>query len=323
MNAQRILSNTIKSIAVAFILISASFAQDGADHSFAAEHRASSNSNPKVIKAALIQQYLDPKKLFLRSSSALIMDVREDVILYGKNSTQQMPIASLTKLMTAMVVLDAKLPLDETIRISKADRDRLRGSKSRLAYGTLLTRNDLLLIALAASENRAAAALARTYPGGKNAFVRAMNEKAGALGMPRTRFKDPTGLNSGNVSTAVDLSTMVQAAYQYPLIRDMTTTAKSSVTDLRSGWEIEFFNTNRLVRKDSWNIELSKTGYISDSGYCLVMHTEIHDRPLIVVLLNSWGKLSKFGDAIRIKKWLIKTERKILQSKGGLSVSQG
>jgi D-alanyl-D-alanine endopeptidase (penicillin-binding protein 7) len=263
---------------------------------------------PAAVPSRPTLRHADPEDLFLRSSVALVLDEEEKVVLYGRNIEEQRPIASLTKLMTAMVCLDAGLPLDEEIRIVRADRDRLRGSGSRLSFGTILSRYDTLSIALAASENRAAHALARTYPGGKKAFVEAMNAKARQLGMEHTQFHDSSGLNSGNVSTARDLVKLVEAAGGYELIREMTTEAKGSVTDLRSGWKVEFLNTNRLVRKKDWKIGLSKTGYIADAGNCLVMKTEISDRPVIIVLLNSWGKLSKYGDSNRIRKWLLHAE---------------
>jgi D-alanyl-D-alanine endopeptidase (penicillin-binding protein 7) len=257
-----------------------------------------------VVTAADLLDHVKPQKLFLRSSVALVMDRDEKVVFFERNMNEQRPIASLTKLMTAMVVLDSKLPLHETIRITRDDRDRLRGSKSRLSYGTILTRRDALFIALAASENRAAHALARTYPGGKKNFVRAMNMKARALGMEDTRFQDSSGLHSRNVSTARDLALLVEAAMDYSLVRKFTTIPKGHVTDRRSGWKVEFFNTNRLTRRKDWEIGVSKTGYIADAGNCLVMEVEISDRPLIIVLLNSWGKLSKFGDSNRIRKWI-------------------
>lgn len=269
---------------------------------------------PGYIKATQILPYLDPRRLNLHSSTALVMDTREGVILFERDIDKQMPIASLTKLMTAMVVLDANLPMEEPIKISRADRDRLRGSRSRLSYGTTLTREDMLYIALAASENRAAHALARTYPGGREAFVDAMNTKAQILNMRDTHFHDPTGLHSKNVSTAKDLVKLVAAASLYPTIKQMTTSGRDHVTDLRSGWNVEFLNTNRLVRRKSWQINLSKTGYIADAGHCLVMDTEIDDRPLIVILLNSWGKYSKFGDSNRIRLWLEKAEQKYLRA---------
>jgi serine-type D-Ala-D-Ala endopeptidase (penicillin-binding protein 7) len=261
-----------------------------------------------------LKPYLDPNRLFLRSGVALVMDEGDGAVLLDKNIHIQRPIASLTKLMTAMVTLDSNLPRDETIAITKSDRDRLRGSKSRLSFGTKLTRRDLLKISLAASENRAASALARTFPGGKDAFVSAMNEKARKLGMEQTAFRDAAGLHSNNVSTAADLSILVAAAYRYPLIREFSTTAIDYVTDLRSGWKIEFVNTNRLVRGKRWDIDLSKTGYIADAGHCLVMRAIIADRPVVMVLLNSWGTLSKFGDANRIRKWMDQANQKAQQT---------
>jgi len=273
---------------------------------------ASGKTKPNSFTSVkALKQHLNPKKLYLRSSTALIMDEAEGVALYDKEVDKQMPIASLTKLMTAMVILDAKLDFNEKIRIKRKDRDRLRGSKSRLSYGTILTRRDLIKIALMASENRATKALARTYPGGHKAFIKAMNDKAKVLHMTHTTFKDSSGLHSGNVSTARDLVKMVSAASKYKLIKSMTSTGKSYVTDLRSGWKVEFFNTNRLVRRKNWDISLSKTGYIADSGHCLVMETTIANRPVIIVLLNSWGKLSKFGDSNRIKKWIQRAEKRV------------
>lgn len=266
--------------------------------------------NAHYIPASNLVEYLNPRKLTLHSRQALIMDQRDGVVLYERKSDEVRPIASLTKLMTAMVTIDAKLPMDEIITITRRDRDRLRGSHSRLAYGTKLSREDLLLIALAASENRAAAALARTFPGGKKAFVTAMNEKAHQLGLTHTSFLDSTGLHSENVSTARELAKLVHNAYKYPMIREMSTTGKNYVVDRRSGWKVEFFNTNRLVRRKNWDINLSKTGYIADAGYCMVMQANINDRPLIIVLLNSWGKLSKFGDSNRIMRWIDRGEKK-------------
>jgi len=258
--------------------------------------------------------HLNPKKLYLRSDVVLVTDGREGQVLFEKNMHIRRPIASLTKLMTAMVVLDANLPEDEVITITKEDRDRLRGSGSKISLGTKLTRRDLLEMALAASENRAASALGRTFPGGTGAIVAAMNEKAKQLGMQDTAFQDPAGLRYGNLSTAADLSTMMDAAYRYPLIRELTTVGTDFVTDLRTGWKIRFVNTNRLVRTGRWNIDLSKTGYIAEAGHCLVMRAEIADRPVIVVLLNSWGELTKYGDANRIRQWLDRADQKARQT---------
>lgn len=250
-------------------------------------------------------------RLKLRSQVALVFDERDNEVIFEQNARKVMPVASLSKLMTAMVTLDADLPMDEVITITKADKDRIRYSRSRLREKMQFTRKDLLLIALAASENRAALALARTYPGGSTEFVKAMNSKAHALGLTDTRFSDSAGLHNENVSTASDLMHIVQAASQYPLIRDFTTQTKDSIVDMHAGRDVQFGNTNRLVKRDSWPITLSKTGYTSKAGNCLVMQTQINDRPVIIVLLDSWGKLSKYGDSNRIKQWLIKTEQQI------------
>jgi D-alanyl-D-alanine endopeptidase (penicillin-binding protein 7) len=256
---------------------------------------------------------LKPKAPFLRSSSALVMDQREGVVLYARHMHEEHPIASVTKLMTAMVILDRRLPMDEIIAIAPEDRDRLRGSPSRLPIGARLTRHDLLLAALAASDNRAAAALARTYPGGRRMMLHIMNEKARILGMRHTHYADPAGLNNGSISTARDLAALVNVAVKYPLIRKFTTTGEFTVTDHRRNKPVKFVNTNRLVRSSAWDINLSKTGYTDDAGNCLVMETVIGERPVIIVLLNSWGKLSKYGDSGRIRDWLLKNERRAMQ----------
>ncbi|MDO8464198.1 MAG: D-alanyl-D-alanine endopeptidase [Gallionella sp.] len=246
----------------------------------------------------------------LHSSIALIYDQKTQSPLYTKNSDTLTSIASITKLMTAMVVLDAQQPLDEEISIDKADIDTLKGTRSRLRIGMKLTRNELLKLALMASENRAAAALARTYPGGYSAAISAMNNKAYELGMQNTRFLDPAGLNSNNVSTAYDLVKMVEAASNYPLIHQYTTAASHSVDGWR-GREMRFVNTNPLVKSASWDIGVSKTGYISEAGRCLVMEATINQRPVIIVLLDSWGKNSRIGDANRIKKWMESSNARI------------
>jgi D-alanyl-D-alanine endopeptidase (penicillin-binding protein 7) len=239
----------------------------------------------------------------LKSASALVLDQSGQRVLYAKNVEWVVPIASITKLMTALVVLDSGLPLDEPIKISKEDRDGLKGTRSRLAIGMSVTRNDLLRIALMASENRAAAALTRAYPGGTDAFVAAMNRKAAELGMWRSRFVDGTGLSSGNVSNAQDLARLVGAAHRHPLIREYTTDSQYTVR-LANGRKIQFTNSNRLVRNSGWDIGLSKTGYISEAGRCLVMQAQIAATPVIIVLLDSWGHLTRIADANRIKKWI-------------------
>jgi len=294
------------------LLVTVQFGLGCSDHS-GPDPVLASAPPPSPVENPLLP-YLDPKKLYLRSDVALIVDSPEGRVLYEKNVSTRQPIASLTKLMTAMVILDARLPEDEIITVIRADRDRLRGSGSKLSFGTKLTRHDMLKIALAASENRAAAALGRTYPGGTEALVTAMNEKAEQLGMHDTVFRDPAGLHEGNVSTAADLITLVEAAYGYPEIREFSTTGSDYVTDLRTGWKVRFVNTNRLVRNGKWSIDLSKTGYIAQAGHCLVMRAEIADRPVIVVLLNSWGELTKYGDANRIRKWFDRAERRALEA---------
>lgn len=245
-----------------------------------------------------------PVKLQLHSASALIYDEDQGQTLYGKNTDAVQPIASITKLMTAMVVLDGRLPLDQPITIHEDDVDTLKGTRSKLHVGTTLTRSDLLKLALMASENRAAAALARSYPGGTPAFVALMNRKAQELGMISTRFVDSTGLNSENVSTAQDLVKMVEAAYQYDLIREFTTSPNYEVELSGRGRSLQFRNSNRLVKNKDWDIGLSKTGYINEAGRCLVMRATIAAKPVVIVLLDSWGRNTRIGDANRIKKWM-------------------
>ena len=239
----------------------------------------------------------------LKSAAALVVDLDDGRMLYAKNTQSVAPIASITKLMTAMVVLDANLPLDETIYVDSADLDFVKHTNSRLGVGTGLPRRDMLRLALMSSENRAAASLGRAYPGGGEAFVAAMNRKAVELGMWNTRFVDPTGLSSENVSTAGDLVKMVRGAYQYPLIREFTTTPAHEVETV-AGRSLQFRNSNGLVKNSAWEIGLSKTGYISEAGRCLVMQATIAARPVIIVLLDSWGKNTRIGDANRIKKWM-------------------
>ncbi len=242
------------------------------------------------------------RKIALRSSSALVQDADTGEIVYGKNAEAVVPIASITKLMTAMVVLDRGLDLDENIKLSREDAVQMKGSRSRLRSGLSLTRGELLLLALMSSENRAAAALGQNYPGGLEAFVDAMNAKAAALQMDESRFVEPTGLSPANVSTASDLAKMVRAAHEYPLIREYST--KSRATVRASGRPLQYGNTNNLVRSSYWEIGLSKTGYISEAGRCLVMQVRLAEKDLIVVLLDSWGKHSRIGDANRLRKWL-------------------
>jgi D-alanyl-D-alanine endopeptidase (penicillin-binding protein 7) len=243
-----------------------------------------------------------PARLSLKSASALVLDQTTGLPLLEKQAGIAVPIASLTKLMTAMVLLDAHLDPNELLTITSDDKDSLRHSRSRLPVGTLLPREQALLLALLASENRAAHALGRTFPGGLPAFVLAMNAKARELGLSGARFEDPTGLSSANVATAWDLARILQAAYRYPEIRDFST--RPQIT-LQSGRRtIQFPNTNALVRNGRWDIGLSKTGYIEEAGRCLVMQAMLANRPVFIILLDSWGKYTRLGDANRIKQWM-------------------
>jgi D-alanyl-D-alanine endopeptidase (penicillin-binding protein 7) len=245
------------------------------------------------------------KVVYLRSKAVMVQDAETGEIVINKNSEALVPIASITKLMTAMILLDRGLDLEQRIVVSREDVDTVKGTRSRLMPGTMLTRDELLLLALMASENRAAAALGRTYPGGIPAFVKAMNEKAAELGMSDSTFVEPTGLSPSNVSSPRDLVKLVRAAHGYPLIRDYSTRDRATVKVFNR--PLRFVNTNGLVRNSRWDIELSKTGYISEAGRCLVMQVRVASKDLIVVLLDSWGKQSRIGDAQRIRQWLEKT----------------
>lgn len=244
----------------------------------------------------------------LASYAALIYDERNGEELYAKHTDDIVPIASITKLMTAMVTLDAHLPMNEVLKIEKEDVDTLRHSASRLPVGTKLTRFEMLRLALMSSENRAAAALGHNYPGGIEAFVRAMNAKAKLLGMEHTHFVDSSGLHSENVSTAQDLVKMVEAAYKYKVIREDTTTSTHKIVlTTKHDRVLEYNNSNLLVKykaRNDWHIGLSKTGFINEAGHCLVMHSTIAAKPVVIVLLDSWGSRSRIGDANRIRRWL-------------------
>lgn len=262
------------------------------------------------------------RELELRSAAALVVDQRTGEALYAKNPDVPSPIASITKLMTALVTLDADLPLDEFITIGLRDVDHLKGTSSRIPLGATFTRGELLHLALIASENRAAAALSRVYPGGREAFVEAMNRKASELGMANTHYVDGTGLSSDNRASAADLARLVDAASRYPLIRQITATGSYGVSvpgqrvvRVRENGRLRrvampvtrnlaFVNTNALTRNGGWEIGVSKTGYINEAGHCLVMQARIAERKVIIVLLDSWGKMSRIGDATRIRHWL-------------------
>ena len=257
------------------------------------------SASPALSVAEEVPDGSAPK---LASSAVAIIDQATGDVLYEKNAGAVLPIASITKLMTAMVALDVQPSLSETLTVSEADVDMLKGTHSRLAVGTRLSREEMLRLALMSSENRAASALSRHYPGGREAFVAAMNAKAHELGLTETRFADPTGLTPENVSSARDLARLVDAAHQYPLIREFSTSEQYQVAV--KGRPQTFRNTNALVKNDKWTIGLSKTGYISEAGKCLVMQAWFDNKPTIIVLLDSWGKLTRIGDAQRIKRWL-------------------
>lgn len=243
-----------------------------------------------------------PDALALRSSVALVVDQNTGEVLFQKNASAVLPIASITKLMTALVVTEAHQPMDELLEITEDDRDFERNTGSRLRYGTMLTREDLLLLALMSSENRAASALGRNYPGGRPAFVVAMNRKARELGMNDTHYVDSNGLSSSNVSSAQDLAKIVMAAYKVPTIRQFTTTTEHTVN--ANGRSLHYVNTNRLVRGGEWDIGLQKTGFINEAGRCLVMQANVHGRNVVMVFLDSAGNLTRFADATRVRNWL-------------------
>jgi len=272
----------------------------------ASAERAVASGRVSIGQAIGLHLVDDP--LDLRSSVALVTDQRTGEILFSKNAEAVLPIASITKLMTAVVVLDAQLPMAEMLEISEADIDLEKGSRSRLRPGTRLSRGEMLQLALMASENRAASALGRHYPGGVTAFVVAMNGKARELGMNDTHYVDPTGLSSRNVSNARDLARLVRHAYDYPVVRQFSTAPELTVD---SGYRmVSFRNTNRLIDSPAWTIGLQKTGYISEAGRCLVMQASVEGRPLVMVLLDSSGRHSRFGDAERLRNWIEGTAKR-------------
>jgi len=257
-------------------------------------------ARPSYGQRAGLHGTSDP--LDLKSSVALVVDQDTQQVLFSKNPDAVLPIASITKLMTAMVVLESGLPLDERLSISQEDVDTEKGSGSRLRVGSSLSRGDMLHLALMASENRAAHALGRHFPGGLDAFVGAMNRKAQSLGMVNTRYVEPTGLSSANQASAHDLTLLVRAASDQQLIRDLSTTAIASVNV--GSTAMQFRNTNGLIRNPSWEIGLQKTGYISEAGRCVVMQAQMAGRKLIMVLLDSAGRYSRIGDAERLRAWI-------------------
>ena len=270
--------------------------------------KARVDTRPSFGKVAGLHDVSD--ELSLKSSVALVVDQETHEVLLSKNDSAVLPIASITKLMTALLINDAHLPMDEMISITQDDVDTEKGSRSRLQVGTSLARGELLHLALMASENRAAHALGRTYPGGLHHFVELMNQKAKDIGMTDTRFVEPTGLSSKNQSSAKDLVTLVQTAYREPLLRDLST-SDSHVVDV-GRHSLIYKTTNRLINNPSWDIGLQKTGYISEAGQCLVMQTKIAGRKLIMVFLDSAGKFSRIADAERVRRWVEAKHRAVI-----------
>ncbi|MCQ4347994.1 D-alanyl-D-alanine endopeptidase [Pseudomonas stutzeri] len=257
---------------------------------------------PNIASAGLPAR--DPARLELASSSAMVVDLASDQVLYASHPDAVVPIASISKLMTAMVALDARLPLDEVIPVTIHDTRELRGVFSRVRVGSQISRREMLRLALMSSENRAASALAHNYPGGHARFVAAMNDKARTLGMTRTRFVEPTGLSEKNVSTARDLVRLLKAAREYPLIRELSTTPNRDAHFQKPRYAQSFFNTNPLVRNPAWDIEVTKTGFINEAGHCLAMLARLEQRPVAMVLLGTFGKRTHIGDASRVRQWL-------------------
>ncbi len=262
----------------------------------------SRNANVAKVNKMPFKQYAADGSLNFRSDSVLVLNQNNGKVVMEKNSRKVVPIASISKLMTAMVVLDAKLPMNGVVSIDENDIDHRKKTSSRLPIGTRMTRETAMLLALMSSENRAANTLGRHYPGGLSAFVRDMNKKAKSLGMYNTRFVEPTGLSNQNVSTAQDLAKMVAAATKYPKIRQFTTTAEATL-DL-NGQLKEYRNSNSLVRGGDWDIGVSKTGYISEAGRCLVMQAALANEPFIIVLLDSNTTAMRAADANSIKNWV-------------------
>ncbi len=240
----------------------------------------------------------------LASGSALLVDLKTNEVLYSSNPDMVVPIASVTKLMSAMVVLDAKLPLDETLPITIKEAREMQGVFSRVRIGSEISRGEMLLLTLMSSENRAAASLAHHYPGGYTAFIQAMNAKARALGMTRTHYVEPTGLSEKNVSSANDLVRLLRASQGYSLIEKLSTTPEKTVAFRKPNYTLGFRNTNGLVRKPDWNIQVTKTGFTNAAGHCLVMRTTMNKRQVAFVVLDAFGKYTHMADANRLKKWL-------------------
>jgi D-alanyl-D-alanine endopeptidase (penicillin-binding protein 7) len=272
---------------------------------------------PSYGQLAGLHATQDP--LDLKSSVAFVLDQDTNEILFQKNESAVLPIASLTKLMTGVIVSEANLDMNEMITITEADVDTEKGSRSRLKVGTQLTRGELMLLSLMSSENRAAHALGRSYPGGLDRFVQAMNAKAKLLGMQDTRYVEPTGLSSRNQSSAKDLATLTAYASNDKSLRDLSTSPMHQV-DVGNK-TLNYVNTNRLIRNPEWEIGLQKTGFISEAGQCLIMQAKVSGRRLIMVFLDSAGKLSRLGDAERVRRW-VEGQPAAVQKVGSMPVKQ-
>jgi len=293
-------------VCVSMMLPETAVAQAQTPQRSAAKKAAPSKVSVKVPKSSErgVADFTKDGRPNVISHAAIVFDQATGRPLFAKNAEMIVPIASITKLMTAMIVLDAKQNLDEPVMIDSADIDTLKNSRSRLPVGTAFRREDLMRLALMASDNRAASALGRTYPGGMSAAVEAMNAKARSIGLQSTHFVDPTGLAPGNVASAQDLAMMVAEASKHPQIREFSTAPELFVTLPNSKHTMGFNNTNALVKSQGWNIGVSKTGFINEAGKCLVMQAVIGNNPVIIVLMDSWGKLTRIGDANRVKKWI-------------------
>ncbi|MNQ64890.1 D-alanyl-D-alanine endopeptidase precursor [compost metagenome] len=246
----------------------------------------------------------DPSKLHIASGSAMLIDLQTNKIVYASNPDVVVPIASVTKLMTGLVVLEAKQNMDEYISVTITNTPEMKGVFSRVKLNSELSRKEMLLITLMSSENRAAASLAHHYPGGYAAFIAAMNAKAKALGMTSTHYVEPTGLSTSNVSTARDLSKLLQAARKYPMLSELSSTKEKTVAFRKPSYTLGFRNTDHLVRKDNWDIQLTKTGFTNKAGHCLVLVTRMGNRPVSLVILDAFGKYTHFADATRIRQWV-------------------
>lgn len=289
----------IPSLLGSFILVCSSFTVAATAHS---ADSASVTTKSTATKTSATKKA--PAKQEVAANSALVVDLKTNEVLYSSNPDAVRPIASVTKLMTAMVTLDAKLPMDEKLAININDTKEMRGVYSRVRIGSVISRKDMLLLTLMSSENRAAASLAHHYPGGHKAFIKAMNAKAKALGMKNTRYVEPTGLSEKNVSSAKDLVVLLKASQGYPMLGQLSSTEKKTVTFAKPKYSLDFRNTNRLVYKDNWDIHLTKTGFTNAAGHCLVMRTEMAKRQVAFVVLDAYGKYTHVADANRLRHWL-------------------